>query len=103
MSSHLSSSSFKAALSRSSAFFVLAVMGGLSQPSFAADETDQSDEIVVTALRRTTSLQETPISIAAVGGELLQEKGAKDLIDIAASVPGFTMRDNGPGQMICPH
>jgi len=99
MSSHLSSSSsFKAALSRSSAFFVLAVMGGLSQPSFAADETDQSDEIVVTALRRTTSLQETPISIAAVGGELLQEKGAKDLIDIAASVPGFTMRDNGPGQ-----
>lgn len=103
MQRHPSSFSMRIALRQSTALVVLAAVAGFAQPCLASDElandgTEQSGEIIVTALRRATSLQETPISIAALDGELLQQKGAKDLIDIAASVPGFTMRDNGPGQ-----
>lgn len=61
-------------------------------------EPAPSGDIVVTALRRSTSLQQTPLSVAAVGGKLLAEKGSVDFIDFASSVPGFTIRDNGPGQ-----
>ncbi|EZP49977.1 TonB-dependent receptor plug domain-containing protein [Sphingomonas sp. RIT328] len=68
------------------------------QPPPIDSDAAGAGDIVVTALRRSTTLQNTPISIAALGGELLDRKAARDFIDVAASVPGFTIRDNGPGQ-----
>lgn len=56
------------------------------------------DEIIVTALKRSTSIQSTPVSITAVTGESLERRGADDFIDYAASVPGLTLVDNGPGE-----
>ena len=56
------------------------------------------DQVVVSALRRDTELQKTPVSVAAISAQALAQKGALDFIDFAASVPGFTILDSGPGQ-----
>ncbi len=63
--------------------------------AYAAD--DVVEEIVVTALKRSSSLQDTPIAISALTGETIDRVGADDFVDIVGSVPGLTLRDNGPG------
>lgn len=62
------------------------------------DTSAELQEVVVTALRRDTELQKTPVSVAAVSADVLAQTGARDFIDFAASVPGFTLLDNGPGE-----
>ncbi len=56
------------------------------------------EEIVVTATKRATSLQDTPMSISALSGETLEKLGVNDFADFVGSVPGLSQRDNGPGQ-----
>ena len=60
--------------------------------------SDKLEEIVVTALRRSTGIQDTPISISALSEEALERIGADDFSDFVGSVPGLSLRDNGPGQ-----
>lgn len=47
-------------------------------------------DIVVTARKREESLQSTPLSVAAFGGEALEKSGIDDFSEIAGRVPGFT-------------
>ena len=47
------------------------------------------EEIVVTAQRAETNLQETPISVAAVSGEQLAQQGASTLLDLASFIPNL--------------
>ncbi len=63
-----------------------------------ANEATTIDQVVVTAFRRATELQKTPVSVAAISAEMLEKKGALDFKDFAASVPGFTLLDSGPAQ-----
>ncbi|WP_226632738.1 TonB-dependent receptor [Novosphingobium profundi] len=55
-------------------------------------------DIVVTALKRSSSIQETPISISAVTGETMANSGVQDIADLAASAPGLSFVDGGPSQ-----
>jgi iron complex outermembrane receptor protein len=48
------------------------------------------DEIVVTAQRRSESMQDVPIAITALQGDALIERGIVDTTDIAAVTPGLT-------------
>ncbi|QIB65188.1 TonB-dependent receptor [Kineobactrum salinum] len=73
----------------------LGLMAALS-PAAAVAAT-QLEEVVVTALRRGTSLQDTPISISALGGDTLARIGADDFEDYVGKVPGLNLLDNGPG------
>jgi iron complex outermembrane recepter protein len=58
----------------------------------AAAPDVQLEEIVVTAQKRTESLQDTPISIAVLGGEALQERGIVNLTDFASgAVPSLRL------------
>lgn len=57
----------------------------------------QLEEVVVTALKRDSSLQDTPISISALGSKTLERIGADDFEDYAGKVPGLNLLDNGPG------
>ena len=66
----------------------------LSQTVLAQDSIE---EIVVTALKRSSTLQDTPIAISALTSEGLERVGADDFVDFVGSVPGLTLRDNGPG------
>ena len=63
-----------------------------------ADTSGDLTEIIVTALRRDTPLQKTAISVGAVSADTLSQTGALDFIDIAGSIPGFTLLDDGPGE-----
>jgi outer membrane receptor protein involved in Fe transport len=55
-------------------------------------------EIVVTAQKRTTTVQSTPISIEAVNGDDLQSKAVPDLATLAQSMAGVSLKSEGPGQ-----
>ena len=54
------------------------------------------EEIVVTAQRRETSLQTTPVAITAYTGEALAENKLFTVGDLAASVPSFSLTANTP-------
>jgi iron complex outermembrane recepter protein len=54
------------------------------------------EEVVVTALKRDTSLQETPISISAVTGASLANAGVQDLTNLTQAVPSLTFENAGP-------
>ena len=56
------------------------------------------EEIMVTAEKRASTVQDTPISITAVSGADLAERGIVDFATLAAETPGISMRQNGPGQ-----
>lgn len=70
---------------------------GFSTQAWAQDapapEVAESDEgiedIVVTAQRRETNLQETPLAISAFSGERLEESGIDDLTQAQALVPSL--------------
>lgn len=63
--------------------------------SVSADET-RIEEVVVTALRRETTLQSVPQSVAVLNGEVQRERGQQRLEDIQTSVPNvsFTNTSN---------
>jgi len=63
----------------------------------AAAEPDSGvglEEIVVTALKRTTHLQDTPISIVAVPGETLTAMGVTDSSQLGRATPGLVVRES---------
>lgn len=64
----------------------------------AARAGTQLGEIVVTASKRESTLQKTPMSITAVTGEQLQRRGITRLEDAIRAVPSVSVRSAGPGQ-----
>jgi iron complex outermembrane receptor protein len=65
-----------------------------------AGESSQGrfEEIVVTAERRATNLQDTPLSVVAMTEEMVEAKGIEDLQDLAAFTPNLAIsasRGNG--------
>jgi iron complex outermembrane recepter protein len=66
----------------------------LAQPSFASDGF-MLEEIIVTAQKRAESLQDVPISVAAVGGEKLSEAGINTVADLTAYVPNIHVTESG--------
>ncbi len=65
--------------------------------STAAEAIDSAD-IVVTALRRNTRLQETPLAISATSGEALAAAGSSSFTDLTRNAPSLRIVDSGPGQ-----
>ena len=63
-----------------------------------ASKAGQLEEIVVTATKRESSLQDVPFSIAAQTAEQIRASGANNVIDLARNVAGLTIADLGPGQ-----
>ncbi len=59
---------------------------------------DTLEEVVITAEKRTSTVQSTAISITAVTGEQLIARGVSSVVDLAAITPGISMRTAGPGQ-----
>ena len=56
------------------------------------------DEIIVTASKRVSTLQDTPISISAVSGSDLLARGVASLAELAQGTPGVSMKSEGPSQ-----
>jgi outer membrane receptor protein involved in Fe transport len=60
--------------------------------------TGQLQEVIVTAERRATTVQRTPMSITAVTGGSLQRQGLSNMLSLAQRVPGISFKTAGPGQ-----
>ena len=76
------------------------LLATLAQPVLAqqADsDTGRLQEIVITAEKRESTVQNTPISLTAVSGTDIQDRGLTDLGSLLQSVPGVSMRTSGPG------
>src|SRR6201996_7390025 len=69
-----------------------------AQAVASAEDSGGLAEIVVTAQKRNSTVQETPISITAVSGADLQDRGIGDVATLAAVTPGVSLKSNGPGQ-----
>ena len=56
------------------------------------------EAIVVTAEKRESTVQKTPISMTVLSGAGLQAQGLSDLTSVAQEVPGISFKTSGPGQ-----
>ncbi len=77
-------------------------MAGLLAGAAVAQTTPHSDsgqleEITVTAEKRESTVQSTPISITAVSGADIEARGLTDLGSLLQAVPGVSIRTSGPG------
>ncbi|MBI1685112.1 TonB-dependent receptor [Caulobacter hibisci] len=76
-----------------------APLGAAAQTAAATPAPDETvEEIVVTALKRSTTIQTTAMSISAVTGDSLQKLGATGLQDYFRSVPGVNLTQGQLGQ-----
>ncbi len=55
-------------------------------------------EVVVTAEKRTETVQSTPLSVTAYTGVQLQAAGISDMNEVGYETPGMSERNSGPGQ-----
>jgi iron complex outermembrane recepter protein len=72
--------------------------GAYADAATTAESGDQLAEVVVTATKRTTTVQDTGASITAVSSQEIADRGIVDFNSLATSVPGIAMRTSGPGQ-----
>ena len=77
---------------------VSAVLAAAALPFGAAAQdvpVVQIEEMIVTATRRSESVQDIPINIAAFDGALLDKREIADLADLGRNVPGMYVVDQG--------
>jgi iron complex outermembrane recepter protein len=78
----------------------MAAMLAMSPFAAAQDRTEQPaqlEEVIVTAQKRTESLQDVPLSITALGNERLESLRLTDFDDIARFLPSLSYITAGPG------
>jgi outer membrane receptor protein involved in Fe transport len=75
----------------------------LAEPAMAENAAAPAaalEEIIVTAQKRETNLQQTPISITAVTGQDLAAAGISDVAAIAQRTPGVALSSAGAGRTV---
>jgi len=74
------------------------VAAGATVTVNVALETRLEEEVTVTAMKRETTVQDTPFSIAAPTEADLRSRGIDDIEGVAREVAGFSVQNLGPGQ-----
>jgi iron complex outermembrane recepter protein len=83
---------------------ISAILSGYAVQPCAAADTDTTassgglDEILVTATRRSESIQDVPITIQAFTGVQLQQLNVSTFDQVIKYLPNVTLGTNGPGQ-----
>lgn len=74
-------------------------MGMALAPRVAASAEDEIlEQIIVTAQKRATALQDVPFSVAAAGEEQIRNSGSGNIVELSRNFAGLTITDLGPGQ-----
>ena len=76
---------------------VLAVAVAAASASSLAAELE---EVLVTAQKRTESLQDVPISVTAISGEFIEDASIRSFGDLSAYVPNFSVTENAVNTII---
>lgn len=58
------------------------------------DSAAATDEIIVTAQKRSESVQDVPLAVSAVGGAALDRLGVSSPLQLGATVPNFNLQTN---------
>jgi iron complex outermembrane receptor protein len=78
------------------------ILAPLMVPALAMSQAISDDDIigqiVVTAQKRETALQDVPFSVAAASEQQIRESGAGNIAELARNFAGLTITDLGPGQ-----
>ncbi|HEY0051899.1 MAG TPA: TonB-dependent receptor, partial [Caulobacteraceae bacterium] len=61
----------------------------VAEAATEAEGFDAVDEIIVTATKRATNLQDTPIAISVIGAESLERSHSTSLLDLAGNLPSL--------------
>ncbi|MEI8297628.1 MAG: TonB-dependent receptor [Pseudomonadota bacterium] len=82
------------------AYAIMAALAAPAGAALAADATNSFgiEEIVVTAQRRSESLQNVPITIQAISSDSLSKLNISTFDDVIKMLPNVTFGTNGPGQ-----
>ena len=83
----------------------LAALAGVTSVSMlpvanVAAQGGQLEEVVVTSTYREQSLQDIPIAVTALGGDLMVKEDIFDLTGISLNTPNFSFAEFAPGQTI---
>ncbi len=71
------------------------IIAGSGVPAMAQQSGGGLEEIIVTATRRSTSIQDVPYNITAISGEELEGALITDQSDLMRAVPGVAVVDRG--------
>src|SRR6266404_2696979 len=78
---------------------IICARGAPAQPAaVTAEPSGTLEDIIVTAEKRSESLEKVPLSIVAFTSESLAELGVQDFNSLAARIPGVTLNSAGPGR-----
>jgi iron complex outermembrane recepter protein len=83
------------------AFCSIALLFGAGTQAQPVPDTESASplaEVVVTAQKRVSTVQDTPISISAVTGDDLLARGVVSLASLAQGTPGVSLKSEGPSQ-----
>jgi iron complex outermembrane receptor protein len=66
----------------------------------ASEEGDEPtiEQVVVTAQKRASALQDVPFSVAAASEQQIRDSGSTNIVDLSRNFAGLTITDLGPGQ-----
>ena len=71
--------------------------GGASAPSAPSASSAEVDEIVVTAEKRSESIQSVPLAVSALSGAQLEQAGQSNFRDIVLDAPSVSFQDRDDG------
>jgi iron complex outermembrane receptor protein len=88
-------------INRSVAFSVRASLGcallaGITGIASAAEELQELEEITVTAQFREQNVQDTPLAITAISGDMLEARSQTNVTEIASQAPSVTLKPQSP-------
>jgi iron complex outermembrane recepter protein len=83
------------------AMAVMAALGTASAQAQQADDADALEEVIVTAQFRSENLQETPLAITAITGDMLEARSQTSIYEVAQQAPNVMLapqaQANGTG------
>jgi iron complex outermembrane recepter protein len=71
------------------------VMSPAPAPAPAASEQGNGLDIIVTAQKRSESLSDVPMSVTALSGDMLLQRGVQDVQDLTKFTPGLSYVESG--------
>jgi iron complex outermembrane receptor protein len=81
-----------------SAISALAIINASAYSGYISAQSQATiEEVVVTSRKKEEGLQSVPISVSALGGESLEQKGVNVFEDYLLQLPGVTAGGSGPG------